>query len=587
MSSFDKDKKQLNGEITINSIEDNKESELNIKSSVDPNFASINPSPSSVVVKEDALNENFNTNVVKLNVANATDNIDDNQASNELKSEELLDIVLNADINSSIYQDNISNVQENNQLDKITDTKKLKKKINTFSKNSNVKTKEIVPKKTDKIKVNKQVKHNLNVKNDQSINNKKSQVHVSVKESSNKSAKIQNTKEIKSFKARLENGRKYLKYAADNFRDYHLPKVVTNALFLIVLMIVACICLIISINNRSNRQVSNSIIKKTYISPIYEGQVSRSLGAFSQSSIDMVAGPIDIIQDNKESSKQILNEIAQLQNAVSEGIGANALTDSALQSNSSNSEEINKDKEQYNKERLDYLLKSYVIISPSVDASVNQVFSDYFDSRMNVDIEKYLGLFGYDTSKVNVESFSGLKKTFEYERSMIAMITNVKVYICGGFETNEKICFVNYDMLLRYANVLVPSVFYANLVMDGNRYIIKPELDTYRQIYIDHIIRHDEIKSLNYNVQTKLNKVLNSNDFARLVYVSLRDKQIKIENQKAQDNDEYGSYIIQKPGGVFSTYEPVNKIVLNDLRSQLPYDSIPSYHGLLTDPLLR
>ena len=167
------------------------------------------------------------------------------------------------------------------------------------------------------------------------------------------------------------------------------------------------------------------------------------------------------------------------------------------------------------------------------------------------------------------------------------MITNIKIYICNGFEQNEKICFVNYDMLLRYANALVPSVFYANIALEGERYVIKPELDRYRQVYIDHIIKHDEIKSLNYNVQTRLSKVLENNDFARLVYVSLRDKQIKIDDQKPQDNDEYGSYIIQKQGGVFSVSEPVNKVVLNDLRSQVPYDSIPSYHGLLTDPLLR
>ena len=69
--------------------------------------------------------------------------------------------------------------------------------------------------------------------------------------------------------------------------------------------------------------------------------------------------------------------------------------------------------------------------------------------------------------------------------------------------------------------------------------------------------------------------------------MSLRDKQFKIEDLNINNNDELNSYTIQNEGGVFSTAEPVNKVVLNDLRSQISYDNIPSYHGLLTDPLLK
>lgn len=578
MSSFKKDKKQAAIDIKISSIEDNNKSELNITSNINPG---------SVLVSAKQPNENQNESIT-IDIANNNDATEVNSALPEIKSEELLDIVLNTNISPDIINNTDLSAKQIESSDLLTYNNKSSKKINTFRKNiSKNAVDDSKPKVESKnLLSKKEVKISKKANVDSSKPNSK--IKTTIKSSTTKTTKHNNIKDFKNLKTKIASGKQYFKDAAISIRDYQLPKIVTNALFLITLMFVACISLIISINNRSNKRVSTGIIKKTYISPIYEGSASKSLGAFSQSTIESVSSPAENITQNTASAMEILNEIAQLQNAVSIDAGASVAVDSAAKLEDTIVDEKEaQDEENRKAERLNNLLKSYVIISPSVDASVNQIFYEYFDSRMNVDIEKYLSLFGYDTSKINIESFSGLKKTLEYERSLIGMITNIKVYICNGFEQNEKICFVNYDMLLRYANALVPSVFYANIAMEGERYVIKPELDRYRQVYIDHIIKHDEIKSLNYNVQTRLSKVLENNDFARLVYVSLRDKQIKIDDQKPQDNDEYGSYIIQKQGGVFSVSEPVNKVVLNDLRSQVPYDSIPSYHGLLTDPLLR
>lgn len=578
MSSFKKDKKQAAIDIKISSIEDNNKSELNITSNINPG---------SVLVSAKQPNENQNENIT-IDISNNNDATEVNSASSEIKSEELLDIVLNTNISPDIINNTDLSTKQIESSDLLTYNNKSSKKINTFRKNvSKNAVDDSKPKVESKnLPSKKEVK--ISKKSNANSSKPNSKIKTTIKSSTTKTTKHNNIKDFKNLKTKIASGKQYFKDAAISIRDYQLPKIVTNALFLIILMFVACISLIISINNRSNKRVSTGIIKKTYISPIYEVSASKSLGAFSQSTIESVSSPAENITQNTASAMEILNEIAQLQNAVSIDAGASVAIDSAAKLEDTIVDEKEaQDEENRKAERLNNLLKSYVIISPSVDASVNQIFYEYFDSRMNVDIEKYLSLFGYDTSKINIESFSGLKKTLEYERSLIGMITNIKIYICNGFEQNEKICFVNYDMLLRYANALVPSVFYANIALEGERYVIKPELDRYRQVYIDHIIKHDEIKSLNYNVQTRLSKVLENNDFARLVYVSLRDKQIKIDDQKPQDNDEYGSYIIQKQGGVFSVSEPVNKVVLNDLRSQVPYDSIPSYHGLLTDPLLR
>ncbi len=581
MSSFKKDKKQVTGDITISSIEDNKESELNIISNINPG---------SVVVSDTSLTNNESENIV-IDISKENENSGLPDSQSEIRSEELLDLVLNTNISSDIIKNSDSSKEKSKESGYLTFNNKTSKKINTFSKNLDKNSAKNDISKGKAINSPKVIGEKLDKKEEHINTSSKSKIKTTIKADTSKSAKnkTQNSiKDLKNLKTKLARSKQYIKDAAISIKEYQLPKIVTNALFIIVLMFVACISLIISINNRSNRPASTGIIKKTYISPIYESSVSKSLGAFSQSTIESVANPIENTAQSTSSSMEILNEIAQLQNAVSFDPNASVAIDSASKlEDVSQEDKAAKDEEKRKLDRLDYLLKSYVIVSPSVDASVNQIIYDYFDARMNVDIERYLSLFGYDTAKINIESFSGLKKTLEYERSLVGMITNIKIYICNGFEQNEKICFVNYDMLLRYANALVPSVFYANLALEGDRYVIKPELDKYRQVYIDHIIKHDEIKSLNYNVQTRLSKVLESNDFARLVYVSLRDKQIKIDEQKSQDNDEYGSYIIQKQGGVFSKSEPVNKVVLNDLRSQVPYDSIPSYHGLLTDPLLR
>ena len=588
MSSFKKDKKHVSDNITINSIENSKESELNITS---------NPNPESVKVDKISSNIKVETlktddDVVVLDISK-DENITD--STNDLKSEDLLNIVLNANINNieNIDKKDIDNRDNESIKNKnlLTYNKKITKKINTFTKNESNKNVKVNKNTDNKKHINKIKPEDAKIPVNLSETNLRDKSNSGIKTSIKPIQKIKKDDQIrkKSFKININDSKIYIKKAAQSLKDYQLPKVVTNAMFLIVLMFVACISLIISINNRNNKHTGAGIVNKTYISPIYEGSTIKSLGAFSQSTISPVVSPAsEITNSQSDSSIQILNEIAQLQNAVSIDTTANTTIDKADVGDMTISEEGKSDDiDKQNIERLNYLLKSYVIISPSVDASVNQIFYEYFDARMNVDIEKYLSLFGYDTAKINIDSFSGIKKTLEYERSLVGMITNIKIYICNGFNENEKICFVNYDMLLRYANALVPSVFYANLVLEGDKYIIKPELDKYRQIYIDHIIKHDEIKSLNYNVQNRLAKVLENNDFARLVYVSLRDKQIKIEEQLHKTNDEFGAYIINQPGGVFSSFEPVSKVVLDDLRAQMPYDSIPSYHGLLTDPLLK
>ena len=496
------------------------------------------------------------------------------------------------------------NIPQSKKINTFTKNIKLDTKNNTLYKSSNVIVKnddKVVEKgatKQKNTKINTK-KTAVNISSDRNktnisknekavINNKKHDITTSLSVSHKNTHQTANSSNNSN--KIMFNGNKAIENLKNMLPEYELPRMVSASLFLIGLMIIVCITLMVSINNRNIKLTNTGVSKKTYISPIFEGAKEDSVNSYSYEqnpfSLPYITSSETITSSENIVSNPILSEINALQNVenieISENDAEVDITD--LNDSAGDTADINHDQ---NNERLDYLLKSYVIISPSVDPSVNQLFAEYFDARMNVDLEKYLSLFGYDTSKLNVDSFGSLKRSLEYERSLISMISNVKIYLCSGFDSNEKICFVNYDMVLRYANAIIPSVFYANIVLIGDRYYIQPHLDAYRQVYVDHIIKQEEIRSLNYNVRTRLNTVLENNDFARIVYVSLRDKQFKIEDIAVNNTDEFGSYTIQDNGGVFSTAEPVNKVVLDDLRSQVPYDSIPAYHGLLTDPLLK
>ncbi len=591
MKSFEKNKNK-NTNIEINSIEEESKIQLDI------NTNSKSDITNEIKINEVSVdNNNEDISLVSEDIDSADKNEKDDQVAIE-NSESNITIV-SIEGQSNNLENTVTVDKQLNDLAKTIasegaikeDNKPLNKKINTFSKD---------------VTENKELTKNIdNIKNTAVINNTKSDKNFKLikaeKSKNNKNSAKNKFIKIKTKSNNIVNNKtsdmagnnKTIENLKNLLPEYELPRMVSFSLFIIGLMVIVCITLIVSINNRNVKYVDSGVSMKTYISPIFEGQKDDKLNSYSYEqnpfSLPYIIDANSSNTLNNQSllnTNPILNEINALQNV--ENVESNLADEASIEKQELNTDNSYIDlKHDQNIERLDYLLKSYVIISPSVDPSVNQLFSEYFDARMNVDLEKYLSLFGYDMSKLNVDSFGSLRRTLEYERSLISMITNVKIYICAGFDTNEKICFVNYDMLLRYANAIIPSVFYANIVLIGDRYYIQPQLDTYRQIYVDHIIKQEEIRSLNYNVKTRLNNVLESNDFARIVYVSLRDKQFKIEDLNINNNDELKSYTIQNEGGVFSTVEPVNKVVLNDLRSQISYDNIPSYHGLLTDPLLK
>lgn len=599
MKSFEKNKNK-NTNIEINSIEEESRIQLDINTNSKSDTA--NEIKISEVlddnktideinsVNEEALSINSNEEGNHAEIKN-TDHaeIENTQAKITVTSESI-----ESDNNKNIY----SVDKQLNDLAKTIasegaikeDHKPLNKKINTFSKDT-TENKEVT-KNTDN-KSNIVVYNTKSDKNFKQIKTDKNKSNKNITKNKFIKIKTKSSNTVNNKTSDMTKNNKTIENLKNLLPEYELPRMVSISLFLIGLMIIVCITLIVSINNRNVKYVDSGVSMKTYISPIFEGQKDDKLNSYSYEQNPFSLPYIIDANSNGTSDNQsllnnnsILNEINALQNV--ENVESNLADEASIEKQELNSDNSYVDlKHDQNIERLDYLLKSYVIISPSVDPSVNQLFTEYFDARMNVDLEKYLGLFGYDMNNLNVDSFGSLRRSLEYERSLISMITNVKIYICAGFDTNEKICFVNYDMLLRYANAIIPSVFYANIVLIGDRYYIQPQLDTFRQIYVDHIIKQEEIRSLNYNVKTRLNNVLESNDFARIVYVSLRDKQFKIEDLNINNNDELNSYTIQNEGGVFSTAEPVNKVVLNDLRSQISYDNIPSYHGLLTDPLLK
>ena len=122
MSSFKKDKKQVNNNITINSIENNAESELNITSNPNPESVKV-----STISSEAKTNEQKPVdNVVVLDISK---NEDKTENASNLKSEDLLSIVLNANIN------NIESVDKNVQNNTATDSNKSdEKQLLTYKK---------------------------------------------------------------------------------------------------------------------------------------------------------------------------------------------------------------------------------------------------------------------------------------------------------------------------------------------------------------------------------------------------------------------------------------------------------------------
>ena len=446
MKSFEKNKNK-NTNIEINSIEEESKIQLDI------NTNSKSDITNEIKINEVSVdNNNEDISLVSENINLADKNEKDDQVAIE-NSESSITIV-STEGQSNNLENTVNVDKQLNDLAKTIasegaikeDNKPLNKKINTFSKDV-IENKEVT-KNTDNIKNTAVINNTKSDKNfklikaEKNKNNKNSAKNKFIK------IKTKSNNIINNKTSDMADNNKTVEKLKNLLPEYELPRMVSFSLFIIGLMVIVCITLIVSINNRNVKYVDSGVSMKTYISPIFEGQKDDKLNSYSyEQNPFSLPYIIDANSSNASDNQSFLNtnpilsEINALQNVGN--VESNLADEASIEKQELNTDNSYTDlKHEQNIERLDYLLKSYVIISPSVDPSVNQLFTEYFDARMNVDLEKYLSLFGYDMSKLNVDSFGSLRRTLEYERSLISMITNVKIYICAGFDTNEKICFV-------------------------------------------------------------------------------------------------------------------------------------------------
>lgn len=173
-------------------------------------------------------------------------------------------------------------------------------------------------------------------------------------------------------------------------------------------------------------------------------------------------------------------------------------------------------------------------VTLSDDQEIYGFINDYFQARTNLNYPKIFSFFGRDYYREEREDKNGsFKKTIDnirYEKIFVKSYDNIKVYTCRGYNDNEKVCVVTYDLALGFTDDVAPMIIIFYIVEKDGKYIIKDNLDVGESKYIIDVSKSQSVKSIYNDVYTRLNRVLISNESLRLSYNSLRQYEMNMSS---------------------------------------------------------
>ncbi|MBO6119149.1 MAG: hypothetical protein J6P02_01640 [Lachnospiraceae bacterium] len=195
----------------------------------------------------------------------------------------------------------------------------------------------------------------------------------------------------------------------------------------------------------------------------------------------------------------------------------------------------------------DNYLTSDISVKLNDDEKIDKFIRDYFLARTDLNYSKIFSAFGRDYYKEErEESADTFKKTIDnirYERIFIKSYDNIKIYVANGFDEDEKICIVTYDMSFGFTTDKAPTIILFYLEEYGDTYIIKENLDVGTSKYVVDVVNTKIVKDLYNETYAQLNRVLNSNESLKLAYNSFRQSEM---NMKSSLGSLHKKEIIEK-----------------------------------------
>lgn len=163
---------------------------------------------------------------------------------------------------------------------------------------------------------------------------------------------------------------------------------------------------------------------------------------------------------------------------------------------------------------------------------IYKFITDYFGARVALNFPKIFSSYGRDYYSERRDDTTGKIKKIEdsirYEKTFVRDYTNVKVYINDGFNGEDVVCVVTYDLLLGFSDGAAPMIMIFYLTKKDETYMIKDDLDVGTSKYLLDCVNTKTIKDMYNETRASLVRALTGNENLKMAYNSLRQYEMNM-----------------------------------------------------------
>lgn len=176
------------------------------------------------------------------------------------------------------------------------------------------------------------------------------------------------------------------------------------------------------------------------------------------------------------------------------------------------------------------------IVREYYDEYLTSFFQQYFDARLQADVDKLYELTG--VTNQTEEQKALLISELQTQSGYIESYTNIKQFAVKALEENSKLVFVTYDVKFRRVETAAPGIMYCYVkVNDQNQFEIVENLTPEQTRFVNEYVRgHEEVQELINSCNSKLLQAISSDERLAVIYDAFQSGRIYTDSQEKIDS---------------------------------------------------
>lgn len=170
------------------------------------------------------------------------------------------------------------------------------------------------------------------------------------------------------------------------------------------------------------------------------------------------------------------------------------------------------------------------------DEYLTSFFQQYFDARLQADVEKLYTLTG--VTNQTEEQKKLLETQLKTQAGYIEGYNNIRQYAVNALEENSKLVFITYDVKFRRVDTAAPGIMYCYVkVNDSNQFEIVENLNPEQTKFVnEYVTGHDEVKELINSNNSRLLQAISSDERLAVIYDAFQSGRIYTDSQEKIDS---------------------------------------------------